>query len=355
MAPTNLHPTRDRMARRPTGWPWLAALLLALSAAALAAQQADTAAAAPVDMSDDSREGVNDVRIEDEMKIAVPDSLVEPVWAYLQSRYLPRPTFLEENGAVYAARASEEFFADVYYDTPDFWFLRGQHGLRHRSRTIPGDTTNRKNGRELMQIKLHREHDDSTARSEIKFPVAYYPMSRDEEDHVPPAGLVERTKRPAFLQRLAELGVNPAALREILTIEQRRRRVYVSEAGRIFLSLTLDEGRAHRFGVTRRFTEIELELNEIVFTGAGGAQRERLKHLNDLVRADLVARFPALVQDQTPKYNKMMARFQDSPVFRVMLWTHLHPDASGATVTGFTLVGLLGVLLVARRREARGA
>lgn len=343
------------MARPLACWPRVAVLLLALPAATLRAQQAGTAAAAPVDPSNASREGGKDVGIADDVKFAVPDSLVGPLWAYLQSRYLPRPTFLEENGAVYAAQASEEFITDVYYDTPDFGFLRGQDGLRHRSRTIPGDTTARKNGREQMQITLHREPDDSAARSEFKFPVAYYPMSRDEEDHVPPAGLVERTKRPAFLQRLTELGINAASLREILTIEQRRRRVSVSDADRIFLSLTLDEGRAHRFGVTRRFTELELTLDEVAFTGATGTTREQLAHLNGLVRADLVARFPSLVQDQTPNYNKMMTQFEQSSVFRVLLWTHLHPDASGATATGLTFLAFLGVVLVARRREARAA
>lgn len=343
------------MVRHSSRWLRVALVFLALPPAALIAQQADTAAPAPVDMPADPREGANDVGIEDDMKFEVPDSLVEPVWAYLESRYLPRPAFLEENGASLAARASEEFFTDVYYDTPDFQLLRSQHGLRHRSRTLPGDTANPKDGREQMQIKLHREHDDSTARSEFKFPIAYYPMSRDEEDHVPPVGLVERTKRPVFQQRLAELGVSPTALRKILTIEHRRRRVVVADAGGTFLSLTLDEGRAHRFGVTRRSTELELELEASALTSATGATRERLKRRNDLVRADLVARFPSLAQDQTPQYNRMMARFQQSPVFRVMLWTHLHPDASGATVTGLTFLGLLGVVVVARRREARAA
>lgn len=50
-------------------------------------------------MSDDGREGIDSVRVEDEMKIGVPDSLVERVWAYLNQRYLPRPRFLESGNA----------------------------------------------------------------------------------------------------------------------------------------------------------------------------------------------------------------------------------------------------------------
>ena len=91
----------------------------------------------------------------------------------------------------------------------------------------------------------------------------------------------------------------------------------------------------------------------IVFTGAADSTRQFLKDLNQRVRTDLYSAFPTLVQDQTPKYTKMMRAFeQRSPIFSAMLWLSVHPRASWLCGVG---VALLVMLAIAARRPDRHA
>jgi hypothetical protein len=330
--------------------------MLVISDIRLEAQQQGSVPPPPqADMSDDPAEGVGVMRIENEMKIGVPDSLVEKVWAYLMERYIPRPRFLEPPGLVFGAKASDEYFTDVYMDTPELFFLGIKSAVRHRSREIPGDSLNRKDGRQLMQIKLNGLNTgDSTSRGEIKFQIRYYEPSRRHDDSHPVLGIIKRDERPLFAARMAELGVNPLDLRPILTIEQRRRRVYVYDDNGIFLSLTLDNTSTRKWWMREAFTEIELELNEIAYTSAGPQTRKFLEGLNERIREDLVAHFPTLVQNQTPKYNKMYARFTEHhALFPLMMHISLNGPAYMTALCGVALLALVLAAVRAERRRVR--
>lgn len=311
------------------------------------------APAPSVDLSDEGNEGINDVRVENEIKINVPDSVIQPLWAYLNRRYLPRADFLAFAGDGIRTRASDEYFTDVYFDTPDFWFLNHDAGLRHRSRLIPGDSMDRKNGRELMQLKLQRAG-ELTSRNEIKFDIRHYSRATQPDDLRPALGIVQRSDRPAFLARLQEVGVDGRNVREAMTIHQRRRRVYLFDNGGVFFSLTLDSTTARKWWMRQSFTEIELEINEIAYTGASSQRRRYLETVQDSVVGDLKRAFPQLRQDQTPKYTKMVQGFErDHFLFPVLWRLEMDPSAGTAALTGVLFVGLAvagGVAHLRRRR-----
>ncbi len=313
--------------------------------------------AEPVDLSDEGNEGIGDVRVENEAKINVPDSLVERVWRYMNERYVPTPTWIQHAGERFGARASDEYFTDVYYDTPDMWFLRHDGGLRHRTRHIPGDVNNRKNNRELMQVKLQRENDFATSRSEIKFDIRHYPKSRRRpDDNLPALGIVKRSDRPAFLARLASLGIDGTKLRQAITIEQRRRRVYLFDESAVFFSLTLDQTSSRKWWMHDGFTEIELEINELAYTPAGPEKRHRLEEIQAAIEADLYRAFPSLGRDQTPKYSKLVHRFEhDHALFPLAFRLSLDPRAQAGVLAGalVLVVAAWGVVVMRASRKRR--
>src|SRR5919201_5054968 len=72
-------------------------------------QSGPAAAPSPsVDLSDEGSEGINDVREENELKINVPDSIIQPLWAYLNRRYLPRADFMRAGDSI-STRTADEY------------------------------------------------------------------------------------------------------------------------------------------------------------------------------------------------------------------------------------------------------
>ena len=123
---------------------------------------------------------------------------------------------------------ADEFFTDVYFDTPSFTLLKMKSAVRHRSREIPGQPQNRKDGRQLMQIKLNMPGEELT-RTEVKFPIKYYEVESQEDKHAV-LGIIDRDHRADFSERVRAVGIDPWSLREALTLIQRRRRVYLSDS-----------------------------------------------------------------------------------------------------------------------------
>ena len=66
--------------------------------------------------------------------------------------------------------------------------------------------------------------------------------------------------------------------------------------------------------------ELELELNEINYTLGDSTIRAKMEAINEAIKGDLLANFPSIKQDQTPKYNKgfeaqMLQDFSSRPIF----------------------------------------
>lgn len=259
--------------------------------------------------------GFNSLRIENEIKLVVPRSSADSVWQYLQSRYSPPSSFLAGIDSSLHAVFAEDIFRDQYFDNAEFQLVTMESGVRHRSRVVLTDATSRKNGRELMQIKINHIDGNDLNRGEFKYPIRHYkPGGKEaEDDYHPFLGVVKRKSRPAIIERLKTYGIDALTLEPTILITQYRKRLYVYHDTSAFATITLDIDTAFYMGDTTLFTELEMELNEIAYTNNDSTQRGKMEGINSLFQKDLLDHFPAIHQDQTPKYNKAAHAFGIDP------------------------------------------
>ncbi len=261
-------------------------------------------------------------RIEYETKLRVPLEHLDEAWAWLQVRYADC-SWLNQEGYVFQAEFGDEDFTDTYFDTPDLRMLADEGGVRHRRRVIHSGPATNKDGRQLLQIKL--DHGDVTgvARAEIKFEVPARGAGRSLDDAHPLLSLVEKSQHDEFYAVFRALNIDPYGMRPILTLEQNRRRIYLNDQVGAFATLTLDLCSTSSWGVNLRWAEAELELNEIRYTEANEAERQRMARVIEKIQADLQLAFPTIVQDQTPKYNTAFAAIAAAtwlPVRQLIQW-----------------------------------
>jgi hypothetical protein len=326
-------------------------LVWVLSAAAVS-----TAGAQTIALPDNDVEGFGATRMENEYKLSVPADKVEALVRYLHKRY-SQPVTFPDAGVTLKSTFSDENFTDVYFDTPSQQLLRMQSAVRHRSRQIPGQPQNRKDGRQLMQIKLNIEGEDLT-RSEVKFPIKYYADAETEEDRHPVLGIIDRDHRADFSSRVRAAGIDPWKLRHSLTLEQRRRRTYMSDSIGAYATITVDDTKSDRFWLHSEFTEVELELNEIRYSLADEAGRAQMQHVTDKIKADIFAQFPDITQNQTPKYNKSYERLAASSwsgplVMRMVVFDPRMLGGIGALTV--LVVWVAGMMLMRRRSNVKRA
>ena len=299
------------------------------------------------------------LRIENEFKLSIPPEDLEDVREYLRARYGEVESgILRELGGDFSARISDEWFRDRYFDTEDLRLLEAQSGVRARLRQNSSiGRADPKHGRELLQLKLNRPSDENALnRSEIKFAVDRGGVPDGPLDQHPVLGLIDNDDRPlviAALQR--ELRVDATDLRPLLTLTQRRWRVYVSRDGAPFATLTLDEVRSRWFLWSVDFVELEIELNEIAYTDASDEQRAVMQDLSQRLADDLREAFPAIVQDQTPKYNKAFLALSDvAPGFTALApYRDLLDALSVLIVVPVTILVVAVARRVSRREEKR--
>lgn len=293
---------------------------------------------------DGENEAGSGMRLENELKIPIPDAMVDEVWKYVQARYAGDEALW---GSALQTAVSVELFVDTYYDTPEKKFLENQNGLRHRWRKFPnGDI------KELVQIKLTQAQGNST-RGELKFGVRPEREPRDAMDNHPLMLMMDKSDRPNFIRDLAALGVDVNSVNQTLVLTQNRHRVYIKEAasGKSLATVTLDHMEGRIGWLKHKGVEMELELNEINYTEGTEEQQRRMEAFNDAILADLLTKFPALKVDLTPKYNKsheLLARLH--PV-----QYRLATNMGAAVLVGLAALALLAlpVLRVALRRPKR--
>lgn len=287
-------------------------------------------------------------RLETEYKLGVPAGQDDAVWHWLNTQYgQTKPRAL---GKAWTSSRGEETFRDEYFDVPAGTLLRARAGLRHRQRF---DTTGRLT-KQLVQLKIT---DDASGvlRKELK----YKPVEGAAAAQ-PIADLLRPADRPRLDSALATLGVRLAGVQPVFTLGQRRRRLYFQKDDEAFSTITLDS--SYNVGDRRAtFTEVEIELNEKRYTAAAEPERARMRQILDTLRADLLRQFPALKQDQRPKYQKLAELLADGvatpPPYTAAATTATPPETVRVpwllAVFG-ALGGLtIGYLIVRRRRAAR--
>lgn len=295
-----------------------------------------------------------DLRIENEYKLTVPDYLTEPLWQHLVERYESVQELLGHHGGHYAATFADERFFDQYFDTPSSELLRRQGGIRHRTRYIIEGEDMRKDGRELVQIKLNRPGDLIVNRTEIKFPVREDKQATRPGDTHPVIGLVRHNRRDNFMKETHSLGIDATQLAPTLLLEQRRRRIYLTRDGAAFATITLDEVRTRYWWRTVEYVEAELELNENAYTLARQDHRDEMQAVNDTIKRDILDAFPEIYVDQTPKYNKSFDALCDEYLWFPLAMRFGMPlePLLGAGAVAMTLGGPLFVVRRLRRGRA---
>lgn len=256
--------------------------------------------------------GTGNQRIENEDKLTVPDSLKEEVWNYLVERFVTSQEFLQSLDPLLTSEISEEYFTDRYYDTPEFTNLQNKNGLRHRKRENITNPEDAKDGRELMQIKVNGiSADDPLARAEYKYDIEYPTVFSSQDDRHPLIGLVTPNDRPEFIAQVRQsLKIDPYQAKFIIAVNQRRRRVYIKRDGVSALTVTFDEVTSKAGDAEVAFTEIEPEINEILYTDGDEALRTHLKSIQTAIINDIQTKYPEIVRDLTPKYNKSFERLE---------------------------------------------
>lgn len=295
----------------------------------------------------------NTLRVENEIKMVVPQPLIDSVWDYLVMRYQDPSAFLMGIDSSLHAVFAEDLFHDQYFDNDTFLLARMQCGVRHRKREVLSDTLSAKNGRELMQIKINHIDGNALNRGEFKYPVHHYKPGgkvKAYDDH-PFLGLVKRKRRPEIMQQLKAYGIDALTLAPTIVIRQYRKRLYVRSDSSAFATLTLDIDTAYYDGREYAFTELEMELNEIAYTLGDTTRRATMESKNAMFQQDLLARFPAIYQDQTPKYNKAARAFGIDP--QNGLYGKGGFPWLIATLIGVVVVGGVGVFFW-RMRRAKG-
>lgn len=302
--------------------------------------------------------GYDKVRVEQEDKLLVPHERIEEVWEYIRQHLHEDKTFLASLGPEFSSKWSEELFHDTYFDTPSMQLYAMQSGVRHRRRENLLNPDDEKSGRELMQIKLNDISSNELERAEIKFEIDRMPARDTPESRHPMLGRVKKEYREPFKERLVALGLDPQAMRPVLTVVDVRRRIYILKNDKPFMSISHDQASSNLWWGQAEFCELEPELNEIGFTEADPQTRAYMETVLHRVVQDILTKFPDIEQDLTPKYNKAFNRLEeDLPFLRSMVKFGLQDDGQVLVVFGGVAViaGCIAIPRFLRGRRKRPA
>jgi len=282
---------------------------------------------------DDSAAGYNKLRIEQEDKLLVPLDKAEEVWEFLHERYVVDRESLKKLDSLFTSYFNEEKFTDTYFDTPDLKLLSMESGVRHRLRVNLTNPDDRKSGRELMQIKLNDLSQNVLERGEIKFDIKRPATKDSPEDNHPMLGIVKSSQREDFKQRLKERGLEPLAMKPILTVHDLRKRIYITRDRKPFLSISLDNASAQIWWAKTKFVEIEPELNEIVFTEADQETKKYMEVILHKISAEIKQQFPYIETNLTPKYNNSFYDLEAQlPLLRFLVRQNVHTPQSALAI-----------------------
>jgi hypothetical protein len=234
-------------------------------------------------------------RVESEYKLGIPNDEATALWQYLKSEQ-----FLSKLKTEYKLKTeiSIEDFVDVYYEDKELSLYSQKVGLRYRSRYIKDTLI-----KQLIQLKTPLL-EDGVARTETKYEIKKSKDKKDIYGRHPLLRYIKKKDRGNLNYQLSKFGSESLKMLPELKLRQTRSRIYITDSLASLATITLDEVTNLEFPF-QRYTEMELELNEIRYTSSGEKERERMERINEKLKNGLLKSFPSLYQDQTPKYNKM--------------------------------------------------
>lgn len=298
-------------------------------------------------------------RIEQEDKLYIPADKIDEVWDFLYNHYVKDTAALKELDPLFTSYADEENFSDTYFDTPNLWLLGKKFGIRHRWRENLTNPEDAKSGRELVQIKVNNISDNPLDRGEFKYEVRFQINYKTPEDNHPLFALLKYADRDDFKKRVENLGIaNPYDLKPILAVKDWRRRIYFNKEGKPFFSFSLDSVSSEIFGVKVGFVELEDELNEVTYTEADEATRYYMQSMRIKTKNEIMAKFPYIKEDLTPKYNKSFDRLENKIPF-LRFWIKYNPYTiiSAAIVTIILIIAIMVAVIrriIKKRSKSAG-
>src|SRR5687767_15117748 len=83
----------------------------------------------------------NVLRIENEIKLTVPEGSDSLVWKYLLEKFTIQQNIFVDTTFHYTAEVSEEIFVDEYFDDENFTLLENRNSVRYRARYLYADSS----------------------------------------------------------------------------------------------------------------------------------------------------------------------------------------------------------------------
>lgn len=257
-------------------------------------------------------------RVELEYKLAVPTGKEDEVYAMVGDSFAHGDRL--GLGADVSSSTGTEIFRDVYYDTSDLRLHEMNSSLRFRRRVNLTNTKDRKNGRMLIQLKLALQGKADIVKGEVKF------QARNKAHHSSDESIIQKLKKyelTRFEKTMKEIGFDWRDLRRTLTLTQERRRFYGIRNGRIFMTVTFDRGQADEIFGHYTFSEIEIEINENLYTETPEAERPKLAAMAKTAADAIIARCPGVKPNTLSKYSYAVEHFRKESPIRFWLKRHL--------------------------------
>lgn len=245
-------------------------------------------------------------RLESEYKLAVPNDEVQTIWTYLQNSYVNEDISIGD--LVLKGISAKEIFIDKYFDAADERFAKAEISLRHRKRFKDGKLI-----KELIQLKTPYS-EDKVIRNEIKFEVNTKRKLNDISSRHPFLKFLNNAETERMKHQLAAFKINANQIDASLKLTQTRKRAYIKDLNNESVAtITLDKVSNFSFPF-QSFVELELELNEILYTEADENERAKLRGLNESIKEKLFENFPNLQVDQRSKYIKMKKCIEENMI-----------------------------------------
>ena len=268
--------------------------------------------------------GLNGVRKENDDVMTFPTEKANEVYAYLKEKYYSHNDFLKEQfpDLNLTTQIEEDIFTDDYFDTPNLDLLNKENLIRHRSRNNLTNIEDRKNGRELVQMKLSHDVNNAEVRDELKWHVAStYKKGQNSLEEISPLIRIIQTKERADFERATEqLDISPYSLKKILTLFQHRKRLYVNWDGLGIITFSVDDAIVRRLWARVEFVDMEQQLSEIAYTQADEATRIKEVAIRQTIIKDLKDHFPFIQVSKSPKYNTVFELLEKNiPFLRTLI------------------------------------
>lgn len=267
----------------------------------------------------------NTLRLENEEKVNISKDTIEEVWKYLKKYYVDEEENLEILGEGIESTFSDEEFTDRYFDTSKLELLKDNSEVRHRKRINNTNTDDKKSGRELVQVKVNNEDENNlTTRQEVKYDIENNKKNKTVDDRHKIIGLIENDQREEFKKKISDNGVDPYKLRYMFTINQRRRRIYLTKDEKPLITISVDEYRTKKLWKKVEFFEVEMELNEITYTEGDETIRQEMEDMRKKIKENITENFTDATLDFTPKYVKTFnALLKAMPFLKFLIRIHI--------------------------------